>query len=269
MKINYQESGKDRKRLASIVSESISEELFYAGAPTYAFRIGDFTVTREGALEFDSAATDEAQIKAVIEALQAAGFNYEDSSSLAIGFPLDGFTDEVFANLEKLVASKAPLIKKALGVDSLPIERGETELTFDWFRAGLSREETYAFAQFITQLCKTAKDKKRVTAKPQESYENEKFTMRVWLIGLGLVGKDFALARKLLLQNLTGNGAWRYGKPESTASAPESEAATDAVTAPDAAHTALKPEVAGLCGFLKKPLWMRKKRGTRKAHASN
>jgi len=226
MKINYQVTGSSRKKFAGIISEAINEKLEYAGAPTFAYRVGAFTVTREGMLEFDSVATDEAQIKAVIEALQAAGFNYEGSDSISIGYPLEGFSNEAFANLEKLVASKAPLIKKALGVEELPIGRGETELTFDWFRSGLTREETYAFAQFITQLCKTAKEKKRVVAKaPAEGFENERFTMRVWLIGLGMIGSEFSLARKLLTQPLSGNGAWRYGKPEKVA--PQGEPTPD------------------------------------------
>jgi hypothetical protein len=67
-----------------------------------------------------------------------------------------------------MVASKAPLIKMALGVDELPIDRGETEITFLWFRPGRSHEEVHSYTQFITQLCKTVKNKKRVTATVQE-----------------------------------------------------------------------------------------------------
>jgi hypothetical protein len=37
--------------------------------------------------------------------------------------------------------------------------------------------------------------------------------MRVWLIGLGMVGAEFSTARKILTKPLSGNGAWRYGKP--------------------------------------------------------
>jgi len=215
MKINYNQTGDNRKKMVGLISESISEPVQYAGAPTFEYHIGAFAVTREGILEFDSAKTDLEQIRTVIDALKAEGFDYEGSDCLSIGYPADGFTDEVFANLEKLVASKAPLIKKALGVDELPIERGETELSFPWFRAGLTSTEVYAFAQFITALCKTAKEKKRVTAKaPDGDFENPAFAMRVWLIGLGMKGDDYKLARKLLVSCQDGNSAWRYGKPE-------------------------------------------------------
>jgi hypothetical protein len=230
MKINYNQQGENRKKMVTIISETIAQPLAYSGAPRFEYRIGDFTVERDGTLAFDSAATDLDEVRRVIEALKAAGFDYEGSDCLSIGFPREGFTDEGIANLEKLVASKAPLIKKALGVDDLPIEVGETELGFPWFRAGLDSGETYAFAQFITQLCKTAKEKKRVTAKaPEGDFENEKFTMRVWLIGLGMIGAEFGAVRKLLIKNLDGNSSWRYRKPEKapTAEAPESEAQGD------------------------------------------
>jgi len=215
MKINYNVQGKERRQLANIIAETINEEVTYMNAPSYAYKTGMFTVTREGVVEFDSATVEETQIKAVINALQENGFSYSGSESLAIGFPLEGFTPETLDNLNKMIQSKEQLIKKALGVDSLPVEQGETELTFPWFRSGLSREETFAYAQFITQLCKTAKAKKRVTAKVQEVFENEKFSCRVWLISLGMVGAEFAAARKLMMQNLDGNSGFRYPDEES------------------------------------------------------
>lgn len=223
MKFNYNVQGKEKKALVNIIAEVISEEAVYAKPPTYAYHIGAFTVTREGVLEFDCTETDKAQVKAVIEALTENGYEYDGADSLSISYPMEGFTDESLANLEKMVASKAPLIKKAIGVDELPIERGETELTFPWFSAELTSDETYAYAQFITQLCKTAKEKSRVTAKEQDSFENEKFALRVWMIGLDMKGSEYALARKLMLKNLDGDSSWRYGKPENGATKPRGE----------------------------------------------
>jgi hypothetical protein len=118
-----------------------------------------------------------------------------------------------------MVEAKAPLIKKALGTDELPIVKNEETVSFPWFN-NCEPESLNAYAQFISQLCKTAKTKKRVTAKPQEAFENEKFTMRVWLIGLGMVGAEFATARRLLCEKLSGNSSWSFGKPE-TASTEE------------------------------------------------
>ena len=39
--------------------------------------------------------------------------------------------------------------------------------------------------------------------------ENEKYTFRVWLLRLNLIGDEFKTARKHLLDNLEGNIAWK------------------------------------------------------------
>ena len=66
----------------------------------------------------------------------------------------------------------------------------------------------------MAALCETAKKKSRVVAKPQDAFENEKFSMRIFGIGLGLVGAEYALCRKLLSRNLSGDSGWRFSKPE-------------------------------------------------------
>ena len=38
---------------------------------------------------------------------------------------------------------------------------------------------------------------------------NEKYTFRVWLLRLGLIGDEFKTARHHLLKNLEGNIAWK------------------------------------------------------------
>lgn len=170
-----------------------------------------------------------------------------EEADLTIEMPMDGFTPEKLDNLKKMVASKATLIKTALSAEDLPIEPTDETLRFPWFSGGLDSDTVSAYTQFIAALCKTAKEKKRVTAKVQGEFENPRFTMRVWLIGLGMVGDDYKLARKLLLQNLTGNAAWRYGAPDKkTASDPagcadageENPAALTAPAEEEAAPTA-------------------------------
>jgi len=141
---------------------------------------------------------------------------------LTIGMPLDGFTPDKLDNLHKLVDSKAVLIKKALGAENLPIQVGEDTIKFPWFPANtnnapLDSDTINAYSQFMSALCETAKKKTRIVAQPQDEFENEKFAMRVFGIGLGLVGKEYHLCRKLLMQNLTGDSSWRYSKPEKDA----------------------------------------------------
>jgi len=208
MKIAYNQKGESRKKMVLAISEALNQKLDYSGAPRFEYRIGDFTIEKDGTLIFDSAKTDLGQVKAVIDALTAAGFQYDGSDCLEIGYPKEGFTEENIQNLRLMVQAKADLIKKALGVDELPIEVEDTEIIFPWFRTGLTTDETYALAQFITQLCKTAKTKKRVMAE-NKAVDNEKFRMRIFCISLGMVGREYSLARRLLGAKLSGSSAVR------------------------------------------------------------
>ncbi|GHU83817.1 hypothetical protein AGMMS50284_7870 [Clostridia bacterium] len=153
-----------------------------------------------------------------------------ETDLVSIEYPLEGFTPEALDNLTKMVLAKKYLLKKSLGMDKLPIQVLDDRIAFPWFRLTDDNGEIVAYSQFITALCMTAKEKKRVTAKAQEAFENEKFALRVWLIGLGLIGKEYGVARKLLVNsNLSGNGSWRYGAPEKIAEpeAEESEVQSD------------------------------------------
>ena len=235
----FNRQGRERKSLVGAISELLNAEAEYLGAPGFQYRVGGYVIDRVGAVtgaydpslmaglavrgfmpealpvsESEPVQADVPEPTPIIEPEAAPVNETDDTYGLAISYPAEGFTDEAFANLEKMVSSKAPLLKKALGIEELPIGRGTEEITFDWFRTGYTAEETSAFAQFITCLCVTAKEKKRVTAKAPDRFENEKFALRVWLIGLGMIGKEYALARKLLLAKLWGNSSWRFGPPE-------------------------------------------------------
>ena len=51
--------------------------------------------------------------------------------------------------------------------------------------------------------------------------------MRIFMVRLGMKGTQFALARKLMMKNLTGNSGWRYGAPPKNA---EEEPAVEEVS---------------------------------------
>ena len=149
----------------------------------------------------------------------------DESDRLTVEVPND-FTPEQIDNLCKMVAAKEPLLKKALGAEELPIRVLEDTIEFPWFTLETPDDAAY-YTQFIDALCKTAKEKKRVNAKAPDTFENEKFSMRVWLIGLGLIGKEYVKTRKLLAKNLRGDSGWRYGKPEKAPETAETEAAVN------------------------------------------
>ena len=114
-------------------------------------------------------------------------------------------------NLKNLVSSKEGLIKKALGVDALPMMFTPEKISFPWFETQPDADVAQAATEFIAALCKTAKTQKRVTAKERE-VENEKYAFRCFLLRLGFIGAEYKDTRKVLLRNLSGNGAFRDGK---------------------------------------------------------
>jgi hypothetical protein len=130
---------------------------------------------------------------------------------LTIEMPLDGFTETALENLDRLIASKAALIKKAIGADSLPIERTETTLGFPWFRFGIEPEEVNAYARFIGALCAMAKTQQRITA-TERPVDNEKYAFRCFLLRLGFIGPEYKEERKVLLSKLTGSAAFKNGQ---------------------------------------------------------
>jgi len=151
---------------------------------------------------------------------------------LTISLPTDGFSPEKIELLGKLVASKETLLKAALGADSLPIQLKDGALHFPWFRSQnglpLSADETEAYATFISLLCTTAKEKKRVNGKDKQIETSQKFAMRVFLLSLGMIGSEYKLARKILLRNLSGSAAWPNGKPNKAAETPTEVAEAEA-----------------------------------------
>ena len=139
---------------------------------------------------------------------------------LTIEYPLTGITDEVLTNIRKMVAAKEPILKTALDAEELPIFLTSTSLKFPWFTGPFDEDTAHDYAQFIACLCETAKKKKRVTAQPINT-DNARFSMRVWLISLGMIGPEYDGIRKRMIRPLSGDSGWRYGKPEKAEKAEE------------------------------------------------
>lgn len=219
MEVRFNVTGEARKALVNAIGETLGFEPVYKGAPSFAYVVNNITISKDGALSWDER-TDEVIIQNLLKKLLEFGFIYECDEvdtdelcdTLTIEMPLDGFTEAALENLERLIASKETLIKKAIGVDKLPIERTETTIRFPWFRFGIEPEELSAYSRFIGALCAAAKEQHRVTAK-DKPVENEKFAFRVFLIRLGFVGDEYKTARKILLRNLSGNSAFKNGAP--------------------------------------------------------
>lgn len=224
----------DRKALVKALAEITETKAIYKGAPTFAYEIGYFTVTRDCRLTCNDMADNE-EIDKVLSALAQRGFQrtgteYDqpqpeieceepqedcppaytqpDEIGLTVSIPLDKVA---VGNLTNLLEAKGGLIKKALGVDNLPIEITEDTIAFPWFSTMPEPDEVSAYTQLIVALCNMSKAQKRVTAKATDP-ENEKYAFRCFLLRLGFIGDEYKTSRKILLRNLSGNSAWKGGK---------------------------------------------------------
>ena len=136
-----------------------------------------------------------------------------ETDSFIVDLPIGTLNSAQLENLEKLIASKAGLIKRAVGAYDLSVIQTEDgKLRFAWFPYTEDADEVNAYSTLVLQLCKAAKEQKRVTAK-EKPVDNEKFAFRVFLIKLGFVGDEYKTDRKILLRNLTGNAAFKNGAP--------------------------------------------------------
>ena len=249
MERNYNVSGEQRKELVKAVSEAVRIEPVYKGAPTFAYAVGNFTISKDGRLSWDDRVSDEEAAK-VVEAVEAAGFTAEeteeanettvdeaaegteqeedateetieadeeeaagatetdepDATELTVEMPRSFYTGQALENLQKIVDSKAGLIKKAVGSDELAINIGDEKVAFPWFRTR-NADEARAYTEFISRISAMAKDAKRVTAKEKE-VESEAYAFRCFLLRLGMSGSEHKAARRVLMRNLDGPSAF-------------------------------------------------------------
>lgn len=225
MIINYNVSGSDRKRLVAAIAEHTGEKAKYLGAPGFAYQVGDYAVSVDGQVTIE----DNSTAATLICFLREKGFQAEDPladcvaddtaeeetepaeiDGICISMPRSLFTDASLENLKGIIAAKGNLIKKALGVDDLPLEITDTKVSFPWFPGIPTPDEMKAYDTFICKLCEMARNQKRVVAKEKET-DNEKYAFRCFLLRLGFIGAEYKSERKILLRNLSGSSAFKGG----------------------------------------------------------
>ena len=225
MTINYNRAGADRKPLIAAISAITGAEAKYLGAPSFAYQVDYFTIDRNGAVTFDDRADSE-EVENLIERLASMGFEAEPvereadteveqhaaHDGLTIQMPADGFTPEALNNLHSLIAAKGRLIRKALGVDLLPVQVEADTVSFPWFSGEATEEEAKAYTHLITALCDMARNQKRIIAREKDTdNDNDKYAFRCFLLRLGFIGAEYKEERKILLRNLTGSSAFKSG----------------------------------------------------------
>lgn len=233
----------DRKKLIKALEEATSLKAKYLGAPSFSYEIGPYTVTRDGTLLVEDAEADEE----ILAALTAKGLieNRKETSgetAMIVSLPLSDHTGRSLSNLVNMIHSKGTLLSKAVAwpgfyevseelisdlsekapqttEDFLQIitEAGTDALSGITFEDGKIQmmfpntqdpDQIRTYMQLTELMGKMAKSQQRVQAAKCKD-TNEKYTFRVWLMRLGMMGDEYKTARKILLKNLKGHTAFR------------------------------------------------------------
>ena len=162
-KYSYNRTGAERKALVDAVSQILEKPAVYLGAPTFAYAVGDYRVSKKGSL-FSMNDAGREEMERLVLRLQEEGFiaetpaeedspaeettanmaeadtenvagrvtetatvplmatgNSDEENTLTIEMPKAGFTDTSLDNLQKIIASKAALLKRPLEQITLPL----------------------------------------------------------------------------------------------------------------------------------------------------
>lgn len=173
---------------------------------------------------------------------------------LIISLPMDTQTHESLRRLLNLIYTRGSLISKATGgsfcvdkdlltaleqatdiqtkedfIKKVEEHGGLTGITFmdgklnfTGFPFSNNYAKTAAFQQLACAISKHVIDQKRIQAKLINAV-NEKYIFRVWLVRIGMGGKDCKEARKVLMENLSGHTAFRTKADEEKWKARQSE----------------------------------------------
>ena len=247
MKIHYNITKEQRKKMVEVVGKALGTTASYCGAPTFAYKVGTFEITRDGCICFADDA-DEAEVERVRTALREEGFAAEEEESemtmaavetageaavetaattddedrLIVSIPRSSFTETALKNLDALLASKGKLIQKAFNIEKAAYTLTDETIKFAWFHGKIAEDTVRAYTDFISKLCEMAQKQKRAVAK-EKAVENEKYAFRCFLLRLGMIGDAYKTSRKILLQNLTGSSAFKNGHRKEAASHEVSE----------------------------------------------
>ena len=239
MKIHCNITKEQRKKMVEIVGRTLGVQPIYCGAPTFAYKVGAFEITRDGCICFGDEA-DEAEVERVRTALREAGFAAEEEESemttaevetaamtddedrLTISLPRSFLTETALKNLDALLASKGKLIQKAFNIEKAAYTLTDETIKFAWFHGKIAEDTVRAYTDFISKLCEMAQRQKRAVAK-EKVVENEKYAFRCFLLRLGMIGDDYKTSRRILLQKLMGSSAFKCGHRKEAASHEVSE----------------------------------------------
>ena len=214
--IDFNVKGEERKKLAYAIGESLGMPVKYTRTLKFDYLIGSCILDKNGVFHA-SGDLSESKLDLILdrfykgEPIQQSELLEDETVEadvLSVSVPRKMFTDDKLENLQMLIEGKQTLFKHAFRVEQLEVAITENQVSFLWFPLVPEPDAVNAYTEFISKLCELAIKLKRVSLKDKE-VENEKYTFRCFLLRLGFIGDDSKVARRILLQNLSGNSAFR------------------------------------------------------------
>ena len=226
---------ENRKEMAKAVAEFTGDEMQYAGAPSFAYRVGRLIINRDGSITSEKD-DGEAELRAF---LVEQGYTEEEPAELTVTIPAEELTALGIRNLVNLLYSRQYLLNKALsgeyfavrtalieiltanptdaktetlgqiaaagGITGLMITEDEATFTFPMPE---EPEGVQALSELAAAMLKRSMEATRIRAEKHEP-ENEKYYFRAWIVSIGFGGADKKVSRKYLLKNLKGHSAFK------------------------------------------------------------
>lgn len=228
----------DRAVLVQFLHDELDKPVEYAGAPTFNYSIGPYKVLRDATIWVN----DDKMDPELIAKMQELGI-IEKEKPEGLEFPIgeDALTR---INLVNTLAARGSLINKAIGKPNAffvsreltrklkkvqPVMlsefnavlvackgdkalRGITlladKVVFTGFPEDRLIEEREAFRDLADVLVTACRTSKWLKAEARDA-ANEKYTFRVWMGSIGLSGKEHSATRRILLERLDGDAAYR------------------------------------------------------------
>lgn len=235
----------DRMALIDFLKAETGQHAQYLGAPGFQYVIGPFTVLRNANI-----CTDDASGIQLLPDLALCGFVEAKEKQKGLAVPMDPEAVTPKINLLNMVSARGDLISKAVGrpnalhatkelirtvqkknpadsagfQEALAAGHADTELwgiriySDEAVFTGLPSDgpDANAARDLAEAMVRTAERQRWV--KPEtERTENEKYAFRVWLLTLGMKGKEYAGTRNTLLARLDGDAAYRTAGQKKTA----------------------------------------------------
>lgn len=240
---------EDRKVMATAISEQLGLSAEYMRIPTYAYRIGEVTVNRDGTTESENSELLE-QLKPMLiengwldaEESEPAPEKTEetisepiDLSGIMLWVPMTDMTDENTKNLIRILYTKQKLFNRMLRLENGIIITPEAIENIDGdLKALFTQHMITGFSiqdeqlgvyipcdaedrttrwedagTLLVAIIKAAKEAKRVHAEIQELEDHEKYLANAWLNRLGFGGPEHKDLRRRLMHHLNGYAAFR------------------------------------------------------------